>query len=140
MRHPEIIKTIQEILRRVAPDATAILFGSEARGDARPDSDIDVLILVDKEKISLQDRQTITFPLYDVELDTGIMISPKVFSKQVWEEQMSITPFYRNVMKEGILLWTKNYADFIYFDRETVDELYQQAALFIKIIEKLIKR
>ncbi|NLX66024.1 MAG: nucleotidyltransferase domain-containing protein [Bacteroidales bacterium] len=104
MRHPEIIKTIQEILRRVAPDATAILFGSEARGDARPDSDIDVLILVDKEKISLQDRQTITFPLYDVELDTGIMISPKVFSKQVWEEQMSITPFYRNVMKEGILL------------------------------------
>ena len=104
MRHPEIIKTIQEILRRVAPDATAILFGSEARGDAQPDSDIDVLILVDKEKISLQDRQTITFPLYDVELDTGIMISPKVFSKQVWEEQMSITPFYRNVMKEGILL------------------------------------
>jgi len=104
MQHPEIIKTIQEILRRVAPDATAILFGSEARGDARPDSDIDVLILVDKEKISLQDRQTITFPLYDVELDTGIMISPKVFSKQVWEEQMSITPFYRNVMKEGILL------------------------------------
>ena len=104
MRHPEIIKTIQEILRRVAPDATAILFGSEARGDARPDSDIDVLILVDKEKISLQDRQTITFPLYDVELDTGIMISPKVFSKQVWEEKMSITPFYRNVMKEGILL------------------------------------
>ncbi len=104
MRHPEIIKTIQEILRRVAPDATAILFGSEARGDARPDSDIDVLILVDKEKISLQDRQTITFPLYDVELDTGIIISPKVFSKQVWEEQMSITPFYRNVMKEGILL------------------------------------
>lgn len=33
-----------------------------------------------------------------------------------------------------------DYADFIYFDRETVDELYQQAALFIKTIEKLIKK
>lgn len=104
MQRPEIIKSIQEILRRVAPDATAILYGSEARGDTQPDSDIDVLILVDKEKISLRDRQAITFPLYDVELDTGVIISPKVFSKKVWERQMSITPFYQNVMKEGILL------------------------------------
>jgi hypothetical protein len=39
-----------------------------------------------------------------MEIETGIIISPKVFTKRQWEGQLSITPFYRNVMKEGILL------------------------------------
>lgn len=41
MRRPQIIERIRKALGQVAPDAKAILYGSEARGDARPDSDID---------------------------------------------------------------------------------------------------
>jgi len=100
----ETVQAIQAVLHRVAPNATAILFGSEARGDTHRESDIDVLILLDKEKITLHDRREVTYPLYDVELETGVIISPKVFSKKQWENQLSITPFYRNVMKEGVLL------------------------------------
>ena len=104
MKRPEVVQSLKAVLHKVAPDATAILYGSEARGEARKDSDIDVLILLDKDKITLRDRQAITYPLYDVELETGVMISPKIFSKQQWNNQLAITPFYYNVMNEGIVL------------------------------------
>ena len=102
MRRPEIVKRIQEVLRRVAPDAQAILFGSEARGDARPYSDIDLLILIDKEKISLEEEQRITHPLFHIEYETGVLINPIVRSKSLWGKL--VTPFYMNVNKEGVLL------------------------------------
>ena len=104
MKRAEIVDVVKKIVHQVAPDATAILYGSEARGESRADSDIDVLVLLNKEKITLQDRQQLTHPLYDIEFETGVMISPKIFSKHLWETDLSITPFYHNVMKEGILI------------------------------------
>lgn len=104
MRRPKIVKTLSDILRRIAPDATAILYGSEARGEAHSDSDIDLLILVDKEKLTLKEEQEITYPLYDVEIDTGVMINPIVISRKKWENLKSRSLFYYNVMKEGIVL------------------------------------
>ena len=70
MKQSKIVHAVQGTLRRVAPGATAILYGSEAR----PSSDIDVLVLLDKEKISLTDRQQISYPLYDIGLETNTII------------------------------------------------------------------
>lgn len=38
---------VEMIVREVAPE-TIILFGSRARGDARPDSDVDLLVVENK--------------------------------------------------------------------------------------------
>jgi len=37
MGRKDIVNQISQAIRRVDPTATAILYGSEARGDARPD-------------------------------------------------------------------------------------------------------
>jgi predicted nucleotidyltransferase len=84
------------------PKATLILYGSYARGDYRSDSDIDILILLDKDKITYEDQKRISSPLYRIELETGILISPNFYSKNEWRKR--ITPFFENVSREGILL------------------------------------
>lgn len=95
---------IKESVQKTAPGATIILYGSYARGDFNSESDIDLLILVDKEKVSIADRTHVSYPLYDLGFDHGLVISPKVFSKQVWSGETAKTPFYYEVKKEGVYL------------------------------------
>jgi predicted nucleotidyltransferase len=106
MRRVAYIEQIKNVIRRVAPDAEVILYGSEARGDACADSDIDLLILVDKEKLSYQEITDITYPLYDLELQNNcsISISPLVYTRGQWYNRPFQTPFYINVMNEGVKL------------------------------------
>ncbi len=86
------------------PEAKVILFGSYARGENKRDSDLDLVILIDKETISREDEKRIKYPLYDIEFETGQIISPMVYSKSDWESRQKITPFYKNVVSEGVEL------------------------------------
>ena len=104
MRRPQIVERIREALSRVAPNSKAILYGSEARGDARPDSDIDLLVLVDGNKLSVTEEDLIIAPLYDIEIETGVQINARVLLKKVWDNLPFRTPFHIHVMKEGIVL------------------------------------
>ena len=102
MSRRDIVDKISQAIRRVAPTATAILYGSEARGDARPDSDIDILILLDGDQMSLKREMEVTGPLNEIEWQTGVLVSPTVMLRKQWENMPFKTPFYINVMNEGI--------------------------------------
>jgi predicted nucleotidyltransferase len=95
---------IKNLVKSTEPDATIILYGSYARGDNRKDSDLDLLILLDKDKITREDEKKVKYPLYDIEFETGQIISPLVISKKDWETRHKITPFYDNIRREGVIL------------------------------------
>lgn len=104
MRRPEIVKQIKEKIMETEPTATAILYGSEARGDARLDSDIDLLILLEGDHMDLQREMKMTGPLYEIEWKTGVPVSPTVMLRKQWDNRPFKTPFYVNVVNEGIKL------------------------------------
>ena len=81
-----------------------ILFGSKARGDSAPDSDIDVLILADEE--NRQVRKTISKISSQIGLDYNVCLGALLIANRRWR-QMSSERFSlcRNVERDGILLF-----------------------------------
>lgn len=99
-----ILSKIKNTVRKTEPGAIIILYGSFARGDNRPDSDLDILILVDREKADWKDDKKIKYPLYDIELETSQVISPLIITKKDWEYKYPSTPLYANIKQDGIVL------------------------------------
>jgi len=104
VKDKDILLKIKQSVNLTDPTATVILYGSYAKGENNKQSDIDILILVDRDKISYSEEQKITDPLYDLEFETGKIISPIIFSRNDWETRHAITPFYKNVKKDGVQL------------------------------------
>ena len=98
---------LRMFLERIRPSRKRIsalyLFGSRARGDWRPDSDFDVLVVVPERTQELIDC------LYDavvkVNIETSLLISLKIFTLQDYNRLSSIpTPFFANIRDEGLRL------------------------------------
>ena len=98
-----IAQLIRKNINLIDPKAEIILYGSRARGDDRPDSDWDILILTDYQ-VDLEKERNFRNNLYDLELETGESFSLFIYSKSDWTTKQRITPFYHNVIQEGVAL------------------------------------
>ncbi len=96
---------IRDTIRAAEPSAECILFGSRARGDAREDSDWDVLVLVEGEVTDARKRR-IRYTLYDLEFEVGMVLASIIKSKEQWYKEATFykTWLAQNVEQEGIIL------------------------------------
>ena len=82
-----------------------ILYGSYARGDNHDFSDVDLMILV---KMSDSEIKRIENDVYDIafeiEIETGIDISPIIKNEAQYEYWVDTLPFNRNVRDEGVVI------------------------------------
>ena len=100
----QIIDSIKKTLAISLPkQGEAMLYGSQARGDARMNSDWDILIILNKERLLPEDYDKVTYPLTKLGWDIGAEINPIMYTKKEWEDS-HITPFYHNVLKDAIVL------------------------------------
>ncbi|MBM4289051.1 MAG: nucleotidyltransferase domain-containing protein [Deltaproteobacteria bacterium] len=79
------------------------LFGSRCRDDWRPDSDYDLLIVLDHRDQHLEDM--LYEAVMDVLLETGRLISLKIFELLEFHRLRSLpSPFIQSVMTQGVNL------------------------------------
>lgn len=99
-----LLMKCRRVIKSIEPSAEVILYGSRARGDADPESDYDLLILVDGE-VSLEREDIIRRQLYPIELETGKVLSMMAYNRQKWNTALyRAMPFHQNIEKEGVFL------------------------------------
>jgi len=97
----QIFEQIRQLKRQVLPNGRLILFGSQARGDERKDSDWDLLVVLNKPARETDDYDIYVYPFAEMGWKYGVYLSTKIFTVMEWEKQRP-SPFYKNVEHDGI--------------------------------------
>ena len=65
MQQEEVVERIKAFAQRVLPEGSSLwLYGSRARGDAHPDSDYDLLLLLNTERITDEEYEHYVYDLF----------------------------------------------------------------------------
>ncbi len=98
----EILERLKAGLEEIYGDRLkgVYLYGSRARGDARPDSDVDVLVVLDDYESAYDERERISYLVADLCLESDMLISTMLTREAEWSEKTK--PFLRNAEAEGV--------------------------------------
>lgn len=99
-----MLNLIKQNVHEVEPTAEVWLYGSRVRGEAREDSDWDVLVLSAKDKLSFKEEEQFMDHICNLMVKTGQAIQLFAYGAKDWHTRHSLTPFYQNVQKEAVLL------------------------------------
>jgi predicted nucleotidyltransferase len=100
----KILSVIRSEFSKILGEALdqIILYGSPARGDARPDSEIDILVVINGEVDYAQLLRQTSEINSRLSLENDIVISRAFISKERYLNEFS--PFILNVRREGIAI------------------------------------
>lgn len=99
----EIQKMVDRIVERFQPDRV-ILFGSHARGEANPDSDVDLLIIMPVDGSRREKAIQIGVALHDIRVAKDIIVTtPENFE---WRKEIPGT-IERPADREGVVLYAR---------------------------------
>lgn len=85
---------------------TVILYGSYARGDFKPDSDVDIMILVELTEQEIREKgRRLSDVTFEYNFDNDLAIMPIVKNADHFNKWLAAYPFYYNVKKEGVELY-----------------------------------
>lgn len=91
-------------IKNIDATAAVILYGSRARGDFKPESDYDLLIITNDE-VTLEKEDIFRKQLFPIELETGYVLTVFLINRKDWNSPLyAAMPFCQNIKKDGILL------------------------------------
>jgi predicted nucleotidyltransferase len=101
-REQKIVREFKRMVQAAFPEAEMILYGSAARGEMTQDSDIDLLVVLDR-KVNTAIEEKIYDLAYDLDLEHGVMLGVLVEPREFWESDLArAMPLKQNVDREGI--------------------------------------
>ena len=103
--YKEVLKKLIEGLKKIygAYLKFIILYGSVARGTNTDESDIDIAVVVTKDNEVM--HEAMVDLNVDLELECDKVLSVLIIDLDEYIKWNSVSPFYRNVKEEGIVLW-----------------------------------
>jgi predicted nucleotidyltransferase len=96
------VRAAAAALRAALPVEQIVLFGSAARGERGPESDLDLLIVTTRPLTPEESRRIVPV-LYPIQIEAGVVLSTIEVTHEEWEHgAYKVLPIRRQIERDGV--------------------------------------